>query len=393
MRSGGIGRFPALCGVLLLNQLVHLATGRNRFYASGMVDHATDQSGLPVKVLAIDGGGIRGIIPSHVLVALEDLTGRPVASLFDVIVGTSIGGIGALALAAPDESGRPTYTARNVLDFFCDRAAQIFPKTTLSWPRSLRELEGLIRLPTPTQALLGSNREIGNARYSAAGLQSALTELLEERTLREALTDVVIPTYDVRAQHPVFYRSADVRAGKQSDLPMWKIGLATAAAPTYFPPVEAEDESGQPQVLVDGGVFANSPAMVGLLEGVSRARALGGTAVDVMIVSLGTGRVGARLDRTYDEFVGLTWFKLAQAVYEAAQVGQSAVNDELLSPLLGDHYLRLDTILPEGFGLGTDNSEPENLERLNQMGLTLVGERVADLAALARQLTTTGSSE
>ena len=133
--------------------------------------------------------------------------------------------------------------------------------------------------------------------------------------------------------------------------------------------------------------------MVGLLEGVSRARALGGTAVDVMIVSLGTGRVGARLDRTYDEFVGLTWFKLAQAVYEAAQVGQSAVNDELLSPLLGDHYLRLDTILPEGFGLGTDNSEPENLERLNQMGLTLVGERVADLAGLARQLTTTGSSE
>lgn len=352
-----------------------------------MVDHVTEQPGLPVRVLAIDGGGIRGIIPSHVLVALEDLTGRSVASLFDVIVGTSIGGIGALALSAPDASGKPAYTARNVLDFFCDRAAQIFPKTTLSWPRSLRELESLIRLPTPTQALLGSNREIGNARYSADGLQAALAELLQERTLREALTDVVIPTYDVRAQHPLFYRSAEVRAGKQSDLPMWRIGLATAAAPTYFPPVEGEDESGGPQVLVDGGVFANSPAMVGLLEGVLRARALGGTAVDVVLVSLGTGRVGSRPDRTYEEFVGLTWFKLAQAVYEAAQVGQSAVNDELLSPLLGDHYWRFDTILPKGVGLGTDNSDPENLDRLNQMGLRLVGERVANLAGLARQLT------
>ena len=127
--------------------------------------------------------------------------------------------------------------------------------------------------------------------------------------------------------------------------------------------------------------------MVGLLEGVLRARALGGTAVDVVLVSLGTGRVGSRPDRTYEEFVGLTWFKLAQAVYEAAQVGQSAVNDELLSPLLGDHYWRFDTILPKGVGLGTDNSDPENLDRLNQIGLRLVGERVANLAGLARQLT------
>ena len=352
-----------------------------------MSDDATGRPGLPVRVLAIDGGGIRGIIPSHVLVALEDLTGQSVASLFDVIVGTSIGGIGALALAAPDKEGGPAYSARDVLDFFCDRAAQIFPKTSLSWPRSLRELENLLRLPTPTQALLGTNREIGNARYSADGLKAALAELFGERTLREALTDIVIPTYDVRAQHPLFYRSADVCAGKQPDLPMWRIGLATSAAPTYFPPVESEDESGQPQVLVDGGVFANSPAPVGLLEGVLRARALGGAAVDVLIVSLGTGRVGSRPDRTYDEFAGLTWFKLAQAVYEAAQVGQSSVNDALLAPLLGDHYWRFDTILPEGVGLGTDNSEKENLERLNRIGLALVGERVADLAGLARQLT------
>lgn len=352
-----------------------------------MAEELQEQRGLPVKVLAIDGGGVRGIIPSHVLVALEDLTGRSVASLFDVIVGTSIGGIGALALAAPGDDGGPKYSARDVLDFFCNRAGQIFPKTSLSWPRSLRELEKLIRLPTPTQALLGSNREIGNARYSADGLRAALTDLLGELTLNEALIDVVIPAYDVRAQHPWFYRSAEVRTGKQPDLAMWKIGMATAAAPTYFPPMQAEDDQGEPQVLVDGGVFANSPAMVGLLEGVVRARDRGGTARDLMIVSVGTGRVGPRPDRTYDEFVGLTWFKLAQAVYEAAQAGQSSLHDELLVPLLGDCYWRFDTILPEGVGLGTDNSEQENLDRLNRIGLALVGERVADLARLAGQLT------
>lgn len=352
-----------------------------------MTDQQTAKSQLPVKVLAIDGGGVRGIVPSHVLVALENLTQQPVAALFDVVIGTSIGGIGALALSVPNDDGEPEYSARDVLGFFCDRAAQIFPKTSLSWPRSLRELEKLIRQPTPTQALLGSNREIGNARYPSDGLHAALTELFGGRTLDEALTDVVIPTYDVRAQRPWFYRSAEVRTGQQRDLPMWQIGMATAAAPTYFPPVQAEDEQGEPQVLVDGGIFANSPAMVGLLEGVMRARRLGGTARDVMIVSLGTGRVGPRPDRTYDEFTGLTWFKLAQAVYEAAQAGQASLNDELLLPLLSDSYWRFDAVLPDGVGLGTDNSEEENLERLNRMGLELVGERVADLARLAEELT------
>jgi hypothetical protein len=168
---------------------------------------------------------------------------------------------------------------------------------------------------------------------------------------------------------------------------MWQVGMATAAAPTYFPPVQGEDEHGEPQVLVDGGIFANSPAMVGLLEGAMRARELGGTARNVMIVSLGTGRVGPRPDRTYDEFTGLTWFKLAQAVYEAAQAGQASLNDELLLPLLSDSYWRFDTILPEGDRLGIDNSDEETIERLNRMGLQLVGERVADLARLADELT------
>ena len=101
------------------------------------LQNLTNQPTLPVKVLAIDGGGVRGIIPSHVLVALEELTGRSVASLFDVIVGTSIGGIGALALSAPNRHGQPDLTAQDVLDFFRNKAGQIFPQTSLSWPRSL----------------------------------------------------------------------------------------------------------------------------------------------------------------------------------------------------------------------------------------------------------------
>ena len=60
-----------------------------------------------VRVLAIDGGGVRGILPSRVLAALEEMTGRPTAELFDLAVGTSIGGIGVLSLARPGPDGRP----------------------------------------------------------------------------------------------------------------------------------------------------------------------------------------------------------------------------------------------------------------------------------------------
>ncbi len=339
-----------------------------------------------IRVLAVDGGGVRGILPARVLAALEHMAQRPTAQMFDLLVGTSIGGIGVLSLARPGADGQPMGSARGVGEFFTERARDIFPAASLNWPRSLRELEDMVRRPAQSVAVLGFNRDVGNARYSPEGLRNALEDRLGDATLGDALTDVVVTSYDVRGQRPRLFRSSDVRAGFAPDLTMVEVGLATTAAPTYFPAVEAEAEDGEPVVLVDGGVFASSPAMLAYVEGVRMARRLGSDAGDVEVVSLGTGTAPARPELTHAEFVGKSWFKLAQAIFEAAQVGQSAVNDEMLGALLGDRYWRFDTTLDEGVSIAMDDSSPENLSALHRLAGVLISARAGDLQLLADRI-------
>jgi predicted acylesterase/phospholipase RssA len=339
-----------------------------------------------VRVLAVDGGGVRGILPSRVLAALEEMTGRPTAELFDLAVGTSIGGIGVLSLARPGTDGRPMCSAEDLMAFFTDRAADIFPGPSLNWPRSLRELEDMVRRPTHSVAVLGINREVGNARYSPEGLRRALEDRLGDATLGDAIVDVVVTSYDVRGQRPIVFRSSDVRAGVEPDRSMLEVAMATAAAPTYFPAVEAEAGGGEPLVLVDGGVFASSPAMLAYVEGVRLARKLDLGAETVEVVSLGTGAAPARPELTHADFVGKSWFKLAQAIFEAAQVGQSSVNDEMLGTLLAGRYWRFDTTLAEGVSMSMDDTTPDNLAALHRLATALVGRRIGDLHRLAAHL-------
>ena len=91
------------------------------------------------KVLSIDGGGIRGIIPSLVLDYLERESGKPISELFDLCVGTSSGGIIALGLAQADAAGAPKYSARDLADFFENSGDKIFERTI--W-RNIRSAGG-----------------------------------------------------------------------------------------------------------------------------------------------------------------------------------------------------------------------------------------------------------
>jgi len=339
-----------------------------------------------IRVLAVDGGGVRGIIPARVLAALEEATGLPTTEMFDLLVGTSIGGIGILSLARPGPEGKPMCTAAELGEFFTERARDIFPDSSLNMPRSLRELEEMVRRPTHSVAVFGFNRDLGNARYSPEGLRDALVDRLGDTMLGAALTDVVVTSYDVRGQRPHIFRSSDVRAGSQEDIPMVEVGLATAAAPTYFPAVAGTSRDGEEAVLVDGGVFASSPAMLAYVEGVRLARSLGTDSDAVEVVSLGTGAAPSRPELTHADFVNKSWFKLAQAVFEAAQVGQSSVNDQMLRTLLGERYWRFDTTLDEGVSMSMDDSHDDNLAALHRLGTALVARRIGDLHRLAAHL-------
>lgn len=340
----------------------------------------------PVRVLAVDGGGVRGILPAHVLAALEEMTGRCIADLFDLLVGTSIGGIGVLALARPGPDGRPFHTAADVREFFTSRAPGIFPTTSLNWPRSLRELEDLIRRPAQSVAMLGINLDLGNARHSPEGLRAALVDCYEDDMLGDVLTDVVITAFDVRAQRPRLFRSAAVRAGSQRDRGMVEVAMAASAPPTYFPAVEIEGDDGEPMVLVDGGVFAKTPALIAYLEGVRLVRESRMRYHGVEVVSVGTGSLGPRPELTLEEYSGRTWYRLAQSIFEAAQAGQSAVTDEVLGEVLGDRYWRFDLTLPDESAPAIDDASPQALAALQAMGQALVEIHRPHLERLAQRL-------
>ncbi|MCJ7753932.1 MAG: patatin-like phospholipase family protein [Thermoanaerobaculales bacterium] len=340
----------------------------------------------PIRVLTIEGGGVRGIIPTRLLTALESLAGAPISDLFDVLVGTSTGGMLALGLVTPGEDGGHAYPARNVGDIYTSHGQRIFPKLASSLPRSLQEAREWWSSASSSAAIFGYNPDAGNARYSPEGIEEAFELYFGDRMLSEALVDVVVTSYDLQTKSPVLFKSRDAKLDPDNDLLMRDAARATSAAPTYFPPLEMAWEGIENRLLVDGGVYAKNPAMIGYIEGVTRARERGLRDSDVMVVSMGTGRPRRTEALTYKEFVSRSWLKLAEDVFRAAEDGQAALHDQVLTTLIGDHYWRFQTVLAEIASYAMDDVSDENVNALKHLGDQLVGERLDDLNALTKRL-------
>ena len=146
-----------------------------------------------IRVLAIDGGGLRGIIPLRVLMELERLTGRGAATLFDVVAGTSTGGVVALALCRPDADGKPAMSAAKILEIYCEWAPKIFIKPKLRTAVPLLRQKASRAAVRQRVGALVTPRRYGNARYSAEGIGNLYKDCLGDARLVDALTDVIVP--------------------------------------------------------------------------------------------------------------------------------------------------------------------------------------------------------
>src|SRR5215208_1254371 len=158
------------------------------------------------KVLAIDGGGIRGIIPAFVLAAIEELTQRQIYELFDLVAGTSTGGIIALGVTKPGAGDKADKTARDLIELYEQEGDSIFPSSFL---------HGLH---------LGAIR---GSKYEAKGIDATLRKHFGDVRLKDALKPVLIPTYDIEKQRPIFFKSRKARARPDDDLPMREVARAT----------------------------------------------------------------------------------------------------------------------------------------------------------------------
>ncbi len=321
-----------------------------------------------MRILSIDGGGIRGLIPALVLAELERQTGRAIADCFDLIAGTSTGGILALGLAKPGPDGRPQHRAQDLADLYLLEGGRIFH-------------EGAFQHLTNPMGIRA-------ARYPATGLEGVLRDCFGETRLKEALVELLIPAYDLEKRDPFFYRSRRAAMDPRYDVPMRVAARATSAAPTYFEPVQVQ-WPGERDVLVDGGVFAINPAMCAYAEGCQRLREAGDPDGGILLVSLGTGCY----TRAYRYEEARTWGAAGWA-RPLLDVIFDGVGDTV------DYQLR--QILPQGAG-GTrgyhrfqttldpdlsemDDTSPAHLEGLHRMAERILTAQAAEMEALARHL-------
>src|SRR5690348_1812252 len=154
----------------------------------------------PLRVLAIDGGGIRGILPAMLLSDLERRTNRPIIDLFDLIVGTSTGGLVALALACPTPEGKPRHTARDIVRLYEVEGKRVFSRSVWHKIRSVGAL--------------------AEGKYPSAGIEGVLQDYFGECRLKDALADVVVPAYEIERRMPFFFKTANAKAKSYYDYPM-----------------------------------------------------------------------------------------------------------------------------------------------------------------------------
>lgn len=325
-------------------------------------------------ILALDGGGMRGIISATILAHLERLLlsmgeRRPLYSHFDLISGTSTGGLIALALSNPikedslisknENSGKsfkgdPGPSIEQIASLYLDYGQTIFPKN-----QSLFQLN-----------VIG---QLFSQKYDDRPFSDILYHIFHNTTLAEALTPSMVVTYDITNNRPYILSSYDTPT-----LFTRVAARATSAAPTYFSPVPIGKE---PLYLVDGGVVANNPVLYAYKE----AKKLYPDAKRFHILSISTASsdFSISVERSNAGVVG--WLDPAKGtpIYRLYASSQMQTSNEIASALEDLHYVRVDGTLDQKVRL--DETDPQVLtmlvERANQIYLDHL-EEISQFCAL-----------
>lgn len=366
------------------------------------------------RILAIDGGGIRGVIPAVVLARLEallqttlvDIRKDParmataalwsgidpprVSDCFHLIAGTSTGGLLAAGLTVTGGSGRPKLSAAAMADLYLTRGPEIFHRPLL------RNVADHFELLWP--------------KYRLAQLREALQDpaVFGDALLKDARTDVLITSFDASLPGPRFFtRWGQPGAGAQPSAPpetMVEVALATSAAPTYFEPERIGDAR-----LVDGGVYAGNPALAAI--GMALRRTVDPaprSPAELFMISLGTGAWSRPLDYGWGGILG--WLEPrtgGEALLEAMLGGSGDFANEVAHLLLngdlppqavwepnlpratvggGPQLFRYQPALPAPYAL----DDVSNLPRLTEIADALVQRYAPELQRLAVRLIEAG---
>ncbi|WP_153126694.1 CBASS cGAMP-activated phospholipase [Peribacillus tepidiphilus] len=268
------------------------------------------------KILSIDGGGMKGIIPAYYLKQVEDSIGGPIHKHFDLLTGTSTGGIICLGLT----SGM---SAEEIANLYINEGTQIFGKKRAS---------GYIK----------------NASYSNNPLKNLLIEKFANKKIRDANTMLCVPSIEHHKAEPNVFKTPHhpdyIRDGERY---MWEVGLATSAAPSYFPAANIGDG----ECKIDGGLWANNPVLVGIAE----AKKLGYSLDQIKVLSIGTGDSLYNAPNKIAEAGGLLSWK--KNLVELTMQAQSKGAWHTAKYLIGENLIRLNPILTRPIPLDSTSED------------------------------------
>lgn len=332
------------------------------------------------RILSIDGGGIRGILPGQILIRLEEklkiLDDNPEAKLadyFDLMAGTSTGGILTCIYLCPETPGstKPRFSAKEAVDLYMTRGSKIFD---VSLWQKIRTAGGAL-----------------DEKYSAFELENALKNYLSNLRLSQLIKPCIITSYDIRHRRAHFFTQHDAVEKESHDFYVRDVARATSAAPTYFEVSNVAARDRKFYALIDGGVFANNPTLCAYSE----ARTLmfdenrnKPVAAEMAILSIGTGNIDTPYLYNKAKDWGLVeWIKpvidiMMSGVSETVDYHMRQIFDASEKP---KQYLRIDPDLGKA-SREMDDASYKNLKALEKAGKNSAIENDEKLTEFAEML-------
>lgn len=324
------------------------------------------------RILSIDGGGIKGIVPAVVLLHLEKLLKQlsknqnsRIHDYFDLFSGASTGAIIIAGLLSPDKNNRPKYSPEEILDLYLENGHIIFNS---SFFQEIKSVSGIV-----------------NVKYDPEGLESVFEKYFGKSELKSLLKPSLIPVYDLSRGKNYFFRQQKALTSPRHNFYVKDLLRGATSALSYFPPAQISTVNDREhRCFIDGGVFANNPALSAYAE--FRYHNSNLHAKDTMMLSLGTGRKTTNLDCE----VTANW-GAAEWLYQGSYLTSNAVasaSDYQLNAVYDNkpNYLRLDASFDDEQSSSMDNTDKEYLDYLISLGESIVKDKQSEINAFAEEL-------
>lgn len=324
------------------------------------------------RILSLDGGGLRGIISAEILKYIEqklqDFTGNSdarIADYFDLIAGTSVGGILTALYLCPDSENpdRPRCSAQQVYDFFRYESSQIFDP---AFKNSFQPLG-----------------ELFNEKYSYQKFDQIMGGFFKDLKLSELIKPCLITSYEIEQRKGHFFTQHDAKLDLKDDYLIRDVLRATSAAPTFFEVAQIRSMTQEVYACIDGGVFANNPTLCAYAEArhkfnrdfnLDTRYEKGPTAKEMVVLSLGTGVV----KKKYPYQEAKDWGKLQwlDPLFDIIMTGVAETVDYQMQKIFDttehpENYLRINTVLESRQSLRMDDYSEANLNEIAKLGQQL----------------------